>query len=236
MLWKILQEMGIRDHLTFLLRNVYGGQEATVRTGYRTRDWFQIGKGVHQSCILSSCLFNFYTEYTMWNTRLDEAQDGIKIAGEILITSDMQMTWPYGKKWGGTKEPLDESDKCNAGSKQHSKKKFMASGPITSWQIDGERMETVTDYFLGLQTHCRWWLLPWNLKTLALWKKRYDQLDSVFKNRDNYFFNKDLSSQSCGFASSHVWMWNLDYKESWVPKNWCCLPVVLEKTVESPLD
>ena len=91
-------------------------------------------------------------------------------------------------------------------------------------------------YLLGLQNHCRWWLLPWNLKTLALWEKRYDQLDSIFKNRDNYFSNKDLSGQSCGFASGHVWMWKLDYKESWVPKNWCCLPVVLEKTVEHPLD
>ena len=80
-LWKILQEMGIPDHLTCLLRNLYAGQEATIRTGHGTTDWFQIGKGVHQVCILSPCLFNLYAEYIMRNARLDEAQAGIKIAG-----------------------------------------------------------------------------------------------------------------------------------------------------------
>ena len=80
-LWKILQEMGILDHLTYLLRNLYAGQEATVRTGHGTTDWFQIGKGVHQGCILSPCLFKFYAAYIMQNARLDEAQARIKIAG-----------------------------------------------------------------------------------------------------------------------------------------------------------
>ena len=80
-LWKILEEMGILDHLTCLLRNPYAGQEATVRTGHGTMDWFQIGKGVHQGCILSHCLFNLYAEYIMRNAGLDEAQAGIKIAG-----------------------------------------------------------------------------------------------------------------------------------------------------------
>ena len=79
-LWKILKEMGIPDHLTSLLRNLYAGQEATVRTGHGTTDWFQIGKGVHQGCILSPCLFNLYAEHMMWNARLDEAQVGIKIS------------------------------------------------------------------------------------------------------------------------------------------------------------
>ena len=78
--WKILQEMGIPDHLTCLLRNLYAGQEATVRTGHGTTDWFQIGKGVHHGCLLSPCLFNFYTEYIMRNTGLDEAQAEVKIA------------------------------------------------------------------------------------------------------------------------------------------------------------
>ena len=91
-LWKILKEMGIPDHLTCLLRNLYAGQEATVRTGLGTTDWFQIGKGVRQGCILSPCLFNLYAEYIMRNTGLVEAQVGIKMAGEILITSDMLMT------------------------------------------------------------------------------------------------------------------------------------------------
>ena len=84
--------MGITDHLTCLLRNLYAGQEATVRTGHGTTDWFQIGKGVHQGCISSPCLFNFYAEYIMRNAGLDEAQTGIKIAREISIISDMQMT------------------------------------------------------------------------------------------------------------------------------------------------
>ena len=96
--WKILKEMGIPDHLTCLLRNLYAGQEATVRTGHGTTDWFQIGKGVRQGCILSPCLFNFCAEYIMRNTGLEETQAGIKIVGEISITSDMQMTPPLWQK------------------------------------------------------------------------------------------------------------------------------------------
>ena len=91
-LWEILKEMGIPDHLTCLLWNVYAGQEATVRTGHGTTDWFQTGKGECQGCTLSSCLFNLYTEYIMRNAGLEEAQAGIKVVGEISITSDMQMT------------------------------------------------------------------------------------------------------------------------------------------------
>ena len=89
--WKILKEMGIPDHLTCLLRNLYAGQEATVRNGHETTDWFHIGKGVHQGCILSPCLFNLYAEYIMRNAGLDEAQAGTRFLGEISITSDMQM-------------------------------------------------------------------------------------------------------------------------------------------------
>ena len=91
-LWKILKQMRIPDHLTCLLRNLHASQEATVRTGHGTTDWFQVGKGVRQGCILSTCLFNFYVECILWNARLDEAQGGIKIRGEISVTSDMQMT------------------------------------------------------------------------------------------------------------------------------------------------
>ena len=90
--------MGIPDHLPCLLRNLYAGQEATVRTGHGTTDWFQIGKGVQQCCILSPCLFNLYAEYIMRHAGLDEAQAEIKIAGEISITSDMQMTPPLWQK------------------------------------------------------------------------------------------------------------------------------------------
>ena len=91
-------------------------------------------------------------------------------------------------------------------------------------------------YFLGLQNHCRWWLQPWNLKTIAPWKKSYDQPRQHIKKQRQAFADKGLSSQSYGFSSSHVWMWELDYKESWAPKNWCFWTVVLEKTLESPLD
>ena len=91
-LWRILKEIGIPDHLTCLLRNLNSGQEATVRTGHGTTDWFQIGKGVHRGCILSPCLFNFYAEYIMLNSRLSESQAGSRFLGEISITADMQMT------------------------------------------------------------------------------------------------------------------------------------------------
>ena len=109
-LWKILQEMGIPDHLTCLLRNLYAGQEATVRTGHGTTDWFQIGKGIWQGCILSPCLFTLCAEYIMWNADLDEAQVGIKIARRN-INNPIVHKWhhPYGRKWRGSKEPLDEN-------------------------------------------------------------------------------------------------------------------------------
>ena len=105
-------EMGLPDHLTCLLRNLYAGQEVTVRTGHETTDWLQIGKGVHQGCILSPCLFNLYAEYIMRNAGLEEAQAGIKyLQGQISITSDMQMTPPLWQKVSRTKEPLDESER-----------------------------------------------------------------------------------------------------------------------------
>ena len=91
-------------------------------------------------------------------------------------------------------------------------------------------------YFGGLQNHWRWWLQPWNQNTLAPWKKSYDQPRQHIEKQRHYFANKGPSSQGYGFSSSHVWMWELDYKESWAPKNWCFWTVVLEKTLESPLD
>ena len=97
-LWIILQEMGIPDHLIYLLRNLYASKEATVRTVHGTTDWFQIGKGVRQGCILSPCLFNLYAEYILRNAGLEETQAGIKIAGKISITPDMQMTPPLWQK------------------------------------------------------------------------------------------------------------------------------------------
>ena len=111
-LWKILQEMGIQDHLTCLLRNLYAGQEATVRISHGTTGWFQIGKGVHQGCILSHCLFNLYAEYLMQHARLDEAQPGIKIAGRNINNfryADDTTLMAESKE--GTIEPLDEGER-----------------------------------------------------------------------------------------------------------------------------
>ena len=151
-LWKILKEMGIPDHLTCLLRNLYAGQEATVRTGPGTTDWFQIWKGVGQGCILSPCLFNLYAEYIMRNAGLEEAQAGIKIVGRNTNNLRYAEDTTYGRKWRGTQKPLDESERGEWISwfkAQHSETKIMASGPITSWEIDGETVETVSDLFLG---------------------------------------------------------------------------------------
>ena len=110
-LWKILREMAIQDHLTCLLRNLYAGQEATFRTGNGTTDWFQIGKVVHQACILSPCLFNLYAEYIMRNARLDEAQTGIKIAWRNIDNLRYEVDTTLMAESKGTEEPLDESER-----------------------------------------------------------------------------------------------------------------------------
>jgi len=152
-LWKILKEMEIPDHLTCLLRNQYAGQEVTVRTGQGTTDWFQIGKGLSQACILSLCLFNLYAEYIMKNAGLDEAQAGIKIAGRkinnLRYAEDTTLMTESEELKRLLMKMKEESEK--AGLKLNIQKtKIMASGPITSWQIDGETMETVRDFiFLG---------------------------------------------------------------------------------------
>ena len=152
-LWKILQEMGIRDHLTCLLRNLYAGQEPTARTGHETMDWFQIGKGV-QGCILSPCLFNFYAEYIMQNAGLDEAQAGIKITGaninNLRYADDTTVMTEREKEPKSLLMKVKEESE-RAGLKFNiQKKKIMTSDIITSWQTDGETMKTVTDFiFLG---------------------------------------------------------------------------------------
>ena len=117
------------------------------------------------------------------------------------------------------------------------KTKLMASGVIISWQIDGETMEAVRDYFLEPQNHCIWDDCSHEIKRpLPLGRKAMINLDSILKSRDIICWQRCPSSQSYGFSSSHVWMWKLDHKEDWVSKNWCFYTVVLEKTLESPLD
>ena len=138
-LWKILQGMEIPDHLTCLLGNLYADQEATVRTGHGKTDWFQIGKGVHQGCILSPCLFNLYAEYIMRNTGLEEAQVGIKIAGKhinnLRYANDTTLMAESEELKSLLMKVKEESEKV--GLKLNIQKtKIMASRPITSWQID----------------------------------------------------------------------------------------------------
>ena len=151
-LWKILQEMGISEHLTCLLRNLYAGQEATVRIGHGTTDWFQIGKGVYQGCILSPCLFNFYAEYIMQNAGLDEAQAGIQIAGRNINNLRYADVTTLMAESKGLKSLLlkrkEESEKVGL-KVSIQKTKIMASGPITSWEIDGETKETGKEFILG---------------------------------------------------------------------------------------
>ena len=147
------------DNLTCLLRNLYAGQKATVRTGHGTTDCFQIGKGVRQGCILSPCLFNFYAEYIMKNAGLDEAQAGIKNARRNINNLRYADTTTLMAESEELRSLLmkvkEESEKV--GLKLNIQKtKIMASSPITSWQIEGETGEIVADYFLVLQNHCRW--------------------------------------------------------------------------------
>ena len=163
---KFWKAMGIPDCLACLLRNLCAGQEATVRTGHGTTDWFQIGKGVHQGRILSPCLFNLYAEYITRNAGLEEAQDGIKIAGRnnnnLRYADDTTLMIKSKELKSLLMKVKEESE--NVGFKLNIQKtKIMASGPIASWQIDGENSGNSDRlYFGGLQNHCRWWWQPWN--------------------------------------------------------------------------
>ena len=179
--------MGIPDHLTCLLRNLYAGQEATVRTGHGTTDWFQIRKGVPQGCLLSPFLLNLHAEYIMRNARLDEAQAGIKIAGRntnnlsyvddtTLMTESEELT---------NLLMTVKEDSENVGLKLNIQKtKIMASGPITSWQIDREIMETVRDFILsGSKITADGDCSHEIKKCLLLGRKVMTNLDSILKNR-----------------------------------------------------
>ena len=188
-LWKIVTEMGIPDHLPCVLRNLYAGQEATVRTGHGTMDWFKVGKGVHQGCILSPCLFNLQADFIKRNAGLEEAQAGIKIArrnmNNLRYADDIILM-------AETQEELksflmkvkEESEK--AGLKLNIQKtNIMISGPITLWQIDGETMETVTDFILGGSKITADGDCSHEIKrNLFLGRKAMTHLDSILKSRD----------------------------------------------------
>jgi len=180
--------MGIPDDLICLLRNLYAGQEATVRTGHGTTDWFQIGKGVWQICITSPCLFNLYAEYILRNAGLDEAQAGIKIAGRninnLRYTGNTTLMAESEELKSLLMKVKDESEKV--GLKLNIQKtRIMASGPITSWQIDGETMETVTNFiFLSSRITADGDCSHEIKRCLLLGRKAMTNLESILKSRD----------------------------------------------------
>ena len=202
--------MRIPEHLTCLWRNLYAGQEVTVRTVHGTTDWFQIGIGVRQGCILSPCLFNWYVEYIMRNAGLEEAQVGIKIArrniNNLRYADDTTLMAEGEEELKSLLMKVKvESEKVGL-KVSIQKTKIMASSPITSWQIDGETMEIVANFiFWGPQIpadgDC-----SHKIKILAPWEESYDQPRQHIKKQRHSFANKGPSSQGYGFSSSHVWM------------------------------
>ena len=187
-LWKILKEMGIADYLTCLLRNLYAGHEATVRTGHGTTDWFRIRKGLCEVCMLSPYLFNLHAEYIMRNAGLDEAQAGIKISGRninnLRYTNDTTLMAESEELKSLLMKVKEESEKV--GLKLNIQKtKIMVSRPITSWQINGETVETVTDFSLGgSQTTADSDCIHEIKRHLLLGRKVMTNLDSILKSRD----------------------------------------------------
>ena len=203
--WKILKEMGIPDHLTCLLRNLYAGQEATVRTGPGTTDWFQIGKGVRQGCVLSPCLFNFYAEYIMRNTGLEGTQAGIKIAGRNINNlryADDTTLMTESEELKSLLMKVKEKNEKVGLKLNIQKTKIMASGPITAWQIDGETVETVSDFiFLGSRINADGDCSHEIRRHLFPGRKAMTNLDSILKSRD---ITKVCIVKIHGFSSSHV--------------------------------
>ena len=187
-LWKSLREMGISDHVTCLLRNLYAGQEATIRTRHGTIDWFTIGRGVQKGCILSPCIFSLYAVYIMRNAGLDEPQAGIKIArrntNNLRHVDDNTLMGESEEELKSLLMKLkEESEK--SGSKLNIHKTNMSTGSITSWQMDGGTMETVTDFiFLGskitLDSDCGHEIR----RCLLIGRKAVINLHSILKSRD----------------------------------------------------
>ena len=182
--------MGIPDHLTCLLRNLYAGQEATVRTGYGKTDCFHMGKEVHQGCILLTCLFNFYAEYIMWHSRLDETQAGTKIVrrniNNLGYADDTTLMAESEEEPKSLLMKLKEESEKVGLKLDIQKTKIMASGPITSWQIDGKIMDTVRDFiFLGSRITPD---VDWShesKRSFLLGRKAMTNLDCILKSRDN---------------------------------------------------
>ena len=201
--------MGIPDHLTCLLRNLYAGQEATARSGHGTTDWFQIGKGVRQGCILSPCLFNLYAEYIMRNTGLDEAQSGIKIAGRntnnLGYADDTTLMAESEEELKSLLMTVKEESEKVGLKLNIQKTKIMESGPITSWEIDGETVETGRDFIFWSSKFTADGDCSHEIKRhLLLGRKVMTNLESIIKKQRHFFANKGPSSQGYGFSSIHV--------------------------------
>ena len=207
--------MGIPDHLTSLLRNLYADQEATVRTGSETMDWFQFGKEVHQGCILSPCLFNLYAEYIMQNAGLESRlrgwnQANIKIAGRSInnlrYADDTTLMAESREELKSLLMKVKEESEKGGLKLNIQKVKIMASGPITSWQIDVETMETVTDFiFLGSKITVDGDCSHEIKKCLLLGRKAMTKLDSILKSKDITLPAK-VHLVKLWISSSHVWM------------------------------
>ena len=181
--------MGIPDHVTFLLRNLYAGQKATLGTGHGTTDWFQIGKGVRQGCMLPPCLFNFYAEYIMRNAGLEEAQAGIKIAGRninnLRYADDTTLMAESKEELKRLLMKLKEESEKVGLKLNMQKTKIMASGPITSWEIDGETVETVADFiFCSSKITADGDCCHEIKRCFLLGRKIMTNLDSILKSRD----------------------------------------------------
>ena len=188
-LWKILQEMGIPDHLTCLLRNLFASLEATVRTGRGTTDWFQIRKEVHQGCTLSPCLFNLYAEYIMRNAGLGKAEVGVKIArrniNNLRYADDTTLMAESEEELKRLLMKVKEECEKVGLKLNIQKMKIMASGSITSWQIDGETMEIMTNFiFLGSKITADSDCSHEIRRCLLLGRKAMTNLDSILKSRD----------------------------------------------------
>ena len=187
--WKILKEMGIPDHLTHLLRNLYAGQEATVRTRYGTTNWFHICKGVHQGCLLSPGLFNLYAEYIMRNTGLEETQAGIKFAGRninnLRYADDTTLMAESAEELKSLLMKVKEESEKVGLKLNIQKTKVRAPSPFTSWEIDGETVETVSDFILGGSKITAGGDCSHEIKRhLLLGRKVMTNLNSIFKSRD----------------------------------------------------
>ena len=198
--------MGMLDLLTCLLRNLYVGEEATVRTRHGTMDWFKIGEGVCQGCILSPCLFNSYAEYIMRNAGLDEAQAGVKIArrniNNLRYADDTTLTAESEEELKSLLMKVKEESEKVGLKLSIQKTKIMASGPITSWQIDGETVETVRNLILGAPKSLQMVTSGMKLKDAC----SLEEPRQCIKKQRHDFTDKGPSYQSYGFSRSQVQM------------------------------